>query len=76
MSEGKEEYQPEKSSAPKNFVLRCIKCNWSRISSGLTSDLADLSHIKSSCNGCGKYRMYLCPKCGTKCPLKRIKGNK
>jgi hypothetical protein len=76
MKEDKQEYQPENSSAPKNFAIRCIKCNWARLTSGLTVDLADLHYIKPTCKGCGKYRMYSCPKCGTKCPLKRIKGNK
>ena len=60
---------------PKNFQLKCIKCGWSRASSGITEDLSDLTYIKPNCNGCGRYRKYKCPKCGTACPLKRIRGN-
>jgi hypothetical protein len=71
----KETYQPEQSSAPKNFAIRCLKCRWARLSSGLTVDLQDLIEVKSNCAGCGKFKKYKCPKCGTACPLKRIKGN-
>jgi len=62
-------------SAPQNFALRCPKCRWARMSSGLAADLADLVYVKPTCNGCGKFRKYRCPKCGVACPLKRIKGN-
>lgn len=65
----------EQSSAPKNFVLSCPNCRWSRTSSGITKDLADLIYIKPTCQGCGKIKKYRCPKCGGACPLKRIKGN-
>lgn len=70
-----EHYEPEDSSAPKNFALRCPSCRWARITSGLATDLQDLLVIKPTCQNCGKFRKYKCPKCGTACPLKRIKGN-
>lgn len=67
--------ETEQNSNPKNFVLRCPRCRWARTTSGLASDLTDLIHIKPTCNSCGKLKKYKCPKCGTACPLKRIKGN-
>jgi hypothetical protein len=70
-----EQYTPEESSAPRNFVLRCPKCRWARITSGLKVDLEDLTYIEPTCVGCGKFRQYRCPKCGAACPLKRMKGN-
>lgn len=75
MSEEENELNAEQSSAPKNFVLRCPRCRWARTTSGLTTDLADLTYIKPTCVRCGKLKKYKCPKCGTACPLKRIKGN-
>lgn len=65
----------ENSSAPKNFAIRCPRCRWARLSSGVSSDLADLVYVKPTCAGCGKVRKYRCPKCGTASPLQRIKGN-
>jgi|GEM_PF-2321999 len=70
-----EENKKHEDSAPQNFFLRCPKCSWAKLSSGLTSDLVDLVNVKTTCKGCGKFRKYKCPKCGTSCPLKRIKGN-
>ncbi len=75
MEENIETYEPEDSSAPKNFILRCPGCRWARASSGVSDDLADLIYVKPTCKGCGKLRQYRCPKCGNKCPLKRLKGN-
>jgi hypothetical protein len=63
----------ENNSVPKNFILRCPRCRWSRTSSGLKSDLKDLVEIKNNCINCGKFRNYKCQKCGMACPLKRIK---
>ncbi len=60
---------------PKNFALRCPNCRWGRLSTGTKDDLVDLSYIKPTCAGCGKIRKYRCPKCGSPCPLKRIRGN-
>ncbi len=71
----KEIYEPEESSAPQNYILRCSRCRWARASSGLEADLKDLLSVKSNCSTCGKYRTYKCPKCGMNCPLKRVRGN-
>ena len=30
-----------------NFIIRCHKCRWARLSTGLTTDLADLTEIKN-----------------------------
>lgn len=71
-----DEYEPEQnlSGAPKNFMIRCPKCRWARLSSGVSMDLADLHEVTSSCKNCGKARKFKCPKCGMNSPMKRIKG--
>ena len=73
----KEEYVPESDNTgvPKNFIIRCHRCRWARISSGVSSDLSDLNEIKSGCINCGKFRSFKCPKCGMPSKMKRIKGN-
>lgn len=71
------EYQPEANNtgAPKNFVIRCPRCRWARLSSGLKDDLVDLHEIAPGCVNCGKWRKFQCPNCGTHSMMKRIKGN-
>ena len=71
------EYVPEASTSgvPKNFVIRCPKCRWARLSSGVAADLSDLHEIKSNCKNCGKFRKFQCPKCGTHSTMKRLHGN-
>lgn len=61
-------------STPKNFVLRCVKCRWARMSTGLTEDLKDLRET-TGCNNCGKVRQFRCPKCGQTAKLNRIRNN-
>lgn len=63
------------SGAPKNFFIRCPKCRWARISSGVASDIADLYEIKSNCKTCGKHRKFKCPKCGANANMKRMQTN-
>ena len=64
------------TGAPKNFLIKCGSCAWSRVSSGLKADLADIREIKNnSCTNCGKWRKFHCPKCGSPSMMKRIKGN-
>jgi hypothetical protein len=72
-----EGYEPEPniSGAPKNFVIRCARCRWARLSSGLSMDTADLKEVKANCKGCGKWRKFYCPKCSTPSIMKRFKGN-
>jgi hypothetical protein len=62
-------------NVPKNFVLMCQKCKWSKKSTGLKEDLANLTRLNDGCLSCGKIKKYKCPKCGGVCVLKRIKGN-
>jgi hypothetical protein len=77
MTKEKEEYKPEASisGVPKNFVISCLRCRWSRITSGVTADITDLHEMNLGCVNCGKWRKFKCPKCGIGCPMKRIKGN-
>lgn len=63
------------SGAPKNFLIKCSKCCWSRASSGLAADLTDIHEMKSNCKSCGKWRKFFCPKCGSPSTMKRIRGN-
>ena len=57
----------------KNFIIRCHKCRWARLSTGISSDLADLTEIANSCSSCGKARQFKCPKCGLPAKMTRIK---
>ena len=77
LSEPKEEYVPEEdnSGVAKNFVIRCHRCRWARMSSGISTDLADLNEINQGCTNCGKWRKFKCPKCGLPAMMKRISGN-
>ena len=77
MTEPKEEYHPEESvsGVPKNFVIRCLRCRWARITSGVAADITDLNEVNPGCTTCGKWRKFKCPKCGMGCPMKRLKGN-
>lgn len=59
---------------PKNFMLRCHKCRWARMSTGLTKDLEDLHEI-IDCSNCGKPRTFRCPRCGLNAKLLRVKHN-
>lgn len=52
------------------FILKCRKCNWFRKSNGLSSELSDLSEIKT-CQKCGG-RKFKCPKCNTTIKLMRF----
>lgn len=73
----KEEYAPEAniSGAPKNFVIRCPRCRWARITSGVSQDIVDLNEIDPNCVNCGKWRRFKCPKCSMPSQMKRIRGN-
>lgn len=75
MGDSNQKYEPENSSAPQNFVLRCKKCRWARMTSGLADDLKDLFFIKPTSASSANVRKYRCPKCGTPCLLVRVKGN-
>lgn len=77
MSEPKEEYVPEadNSGVDKNFMIRCPRCRWGRVSSGIAVDVADLHEVTSTCENCGKFRAFKCPKCGMPSLMKRLKGN-
>lgn len=70
-----EQYEPEadNSGVPKNFFIRCPRCRWARVSSGVTADLTDLHEVTSGCRDCGKFRVFKCPRCSMPSPMKRIK---
>jgi len=71
------EYQPEASTSgvPKNFVIRCLRCRWARITSGISDDITDLNEINAGCTTCGKWRRFKCGQCGGIAVMKRFKGN-
>ena len=55
------------------FLITC-KCGWKRPSTGLSSDLTDLTEVVK-CSNCGGPRQFKCPKCGGIAKHFRIKGN-
>ena len=57
----------------KKFIIRCLKCRWARMSTGLSDDLKDLKEIET-CQNCGKPRQFRCPQCGLIAKLTRIKN--
>jgi hypothetical protein len=67
--------EPDNSGVPKNFIIRCFGCKWSRLSSGVDVDIADLNEIDAGCTTCGKFRKFKCVKCGMAALMKRVKGN-
>lgn len=73
----KDTYEPEadNSGVPKNFFIRCPRCRWARVSSGVAVDLTDLHEVKNNCRNCGRWRHFKCPKCGMNAPMKRLKGS-
>jgi predicted RNA-binding Zn-ribbon protein involved in translation (DUF1610 family) len=64
--------QPAVTVIPKNYVIRCGKCCWSRTTTGLKVDLADLHEIANNCPTCGKWRKFTCPKCGNHAVMRKI----
>lgn len=67
--------EQDNSGVPKNFIIKCNSCGWSRRSSGVSVDLADLHEIVNNCSDCGKARRFQCPRCGSVSRMKRIQGN-
>ena len=60
-------------SVPQNFILRCSKCRWARLSTGLSEDLKDLKEM-TTCASCGGARKFRCPQCGNTMRLVRVKN--
>ncbi len=56
------------------FNIRCMKCKWYKLTTGLSEDLKDLYEIKNHCTNCGKPREFRCPKCGTPSKMLRLKN--
>lgn len=71
------EYEQESpnSGAPKNFIIRCPRCRWARLSSGVAVDIKDLVEVNPGCKTCGKWRKFRCPKCGMPSTMRRLRGN-
>ena len=61
-------------SVPQNFILRCPKCRWAKMTTGLSEDLKSLREI-STCASCGGGRKFRCPECGSIAKMTRVKGN-
>jgi hypothetical protein len=59
------------SDTPKNYMLRCIKCSHSEMTTGLSKDLFHLAEIKK-CSNCGGPRKFRCPKCGMTITMQKV----
>lgn len=55
-------------------MIRCLKCRWAQLTTGLPDDLKDLNEIKT-CTKCGKQREFRCPRCGRNAKMTRIRHN-
>jgi hypothetical protein len=58
----------------KPFMIKC-KCGWAETSTGIAADLKHLKEVTANCPTCGKSRIFLCPRCGSKAKMLRIRGN-
>jgi len=56
------------------FIIRCPRCRWSRLTTGISEHLKDLFEFKK-CSNCGGPRKFRCPACGAQAKMLRIKGN-
>lgn len=56
------------------FIIRCPKCRWAEMTSGISTDLVHLHEVQNSCSSCGKPRAFKCPTCGATAQMKRVKG--
>ena len=61
-------------TTPKNFQIRCPRCQWGRMTTGLKGDLEDLVEVKS-CSKCGKPRRFICHRCKGHATMLRVQGN-
>lgn len=46
------------------WVIRCSKCKWQELTTGISVDITHLKEIKKGCPTCGGARKFHCPKCG------------
>lgn len=58
----------------KKYIIRCLACRWSKLTTGTSEDLKDLYEIKNNCSSCGKKRSFRCPKCGTPSKMLRVES--
>lgn len=58
----------------KKFIIRCKKCRWAILTTGISKDLEDekLLEIKNNCTSCSG-RFFRCQNCGDKAKIQRIK---
>ena len=58
---------------PKKFVLKCLRCSRSQLTTGISSDLSHLTEYVNGCQNCGRPRRFKCPHCGNIMNMLRIK---
>lgn len=54
------------------FLIKCSYCPWMERTTGFSKDISHLMEVKSSCDKCGKPRIFICPNCKRKAIMKRI----
>ena len=47
----------------KRFIIKCVRCSWSRATGSGDEEVKDLYEYKS-CSKCKQFRRFRCPKCG------------
>jgi hypothetical protein len=58
----------------QNFIIKCSKCRWYVVTTGLSEDLKHLKEVEG-CSNCGKPRVFKCPECGQNSKMMRLRGN-
>jgi transcription elongation factor Elf1 len=58
----------------QNFIIRCPRCRWAEMSTGISEDLTHLSEVVT-CTNCGGSRKFRCPRCGQLAKMTRVRGN-
>ncbi len=57
----------------KNYIIRCPRCRWAEMTTGISADLKHLHEIANNCKNCGKPRSFRCMRCGGNAKMFKVK---